>query len=661
MTGSEFSSSASDNKKAERACGSWPSPVTASLVAGKALRLSELQVSDGAVFWLESRPAEAGRGTLMRRDTLGALSELTPAPLNIGTNVHEYGGGAYSVRAGALVAADRADNGVWLFVPDAQPRLLARVEGLRFADFDIHPAGAFVLCVREDHRAPGEPKAAIVALPLDAADPRTNSGTVLVEGPDFLSSPRCDPTGTHLAWITWDHPFMPWERTILMTGRLHGSAADIRLENVRPLTDGTRSVVEPRWQGTRLLACSDESDWWNLYQFDPDGLLPPRPLAPMHAEIGGPHWVFGTRSYQPLADGTIVALAVADGQSTCLRLKGDAAQSMALGAPASGACPVERVPGLAEFAWIDAPADGPPAIVLGAEGETPRIIQASAPALLGAQDIAHATPIRFPLHGGGEGHAFFYPPTSAHYTVPDGEKPPLVVMIHGGPTARADEGFSFKIQWWTSRGFAVVDVNYGGSTGFGLPYRRRLDGGWGEVDVEDCIAACQFLIARAWIDPTRIVIRGSSAGGLTVLNALARGTIFAAGTSIYGVTDLTTLAQDTHKFESRYLDGLVGPWPEARTTYEARSPLNRADHIDAPVLFLHGLDDPVVPIAQARDMAQRLHARGVRVASAEFPNERHGFRNEVTIRRALELELAFYGRVLGFIPDGAEDLDIPFL
>jgi dipeptidyl aminopeptidase/acylaminoacyl peptidase len=647
-----------------RPYGTWPSPVTTALVAGRTLGLSEIQTDGEAIFWLESRPAEAGRTVLVRWTARDGARDVTPSPFDVGTRAHEYGGGAYVAAGGRIAFSNRTDGSVWVVVPEeaaiGTPRAISAIPGLRFADFAFSPDGATLFCVREDHRAPGEPISTLVALDPDGPpDPAAQAGRVLVSGPDFVSSPRPSPDGSYLAWIEWDHPAMPWDATRLRLARLVADdARQAVLTDVRTLAGDDASVIEPAWaDDTTVYAASDRDGWWNLVRWSlPDGQ--PAPAAPMRAEIGLPQWVFGLRSYRPLPDGTILAIAIEDGEPRTIQITGGVARPLALGHP--NACPAPLADG--SLAWIDTPPDGPPTVVHdGRDGAPPRVLRAATTLGLAPGDIARAETIRFPVADAGPeggptlGHAFFYPPANSRFRAPAGEKPPLIVMAHGGPTGRAGTGFSFKVQWWTSRGFAVVDVNYGGSTGFGRAYRRRLEGQWGVVDVADCIAACRHLVATGRVDPDRIAIRGSSAGGLTVLLALADSDLFAAGASLYGVTDLRALAQETHKFESRYLDSLVGPYPAAEALYLARSPLTRADAIRAPVLFLHGLADAVVPPGQARAMVDALAGNAIPQAHYEFEGEGHGFRREDTIRRALDLELDFYGQVFGFtVPDVGE-------
>ncbi|BCI68320.1 peptidase [Acetobacter aceti] len=622
--------------------------MTASLAAGKTVTLSGVAVSGESVLWLERRPAEKGRTALVAWQEGAQPHDVTPPDVDVATSVHEYGGGAFAVAGRAIVFSNRRDGGVYTLDLDGseEPRRLAFAEGMRYASFSFSPDGTCVYVVREDHRGKGEPQDALVAISLN-----DGTETIIAQGADFYSTPTPSPDGSHLAWIEWDHPAMPWTNSRLCIMRLDDphSRKVLAGEGVSP-AGKPESLTEPQWADEQtLFAISDRDGWWTLWRFALAG-DEPESVCEVEAEIGQPHWVFGQRSYSLLPDGRILALAVNDGQTQMLMLTPGAASGcdvtpVTMGLPEQ--CPL---PFGDRFAWLDGSPDRAASVVVGAPGQTPHVLRTATTLPFGQDDIALPESVRFPLADGAEGQAFFYPPTSAQYCVPEGELPPMIVTAHGGPTARASEGFSFKVQWWTSRGFAVLDVNYSGSTGFGRAYRERLDGQWGVRDVEDCIAAASHMAASGRIDPERIVMRGSSAGGLTVLSALANSDIFAAGTSLYGVTDLRTLAEETHKFEARYLDSLVGPWPEAEAVYRARSPLFMADRIQVPVLFLQGLDDAIVPPEQARSMVAALKRNGIACPLVEFVGEGHGFRGEDTLRRAFQIELAFYGRVLGFEP-----------
>lgn len=648
-------------------CGAWPSPVTAALVAGKTLTLSEVTAWGQTVYWLERRPAEGGRTVLMRWSEGEGVGEALPPQTDIGTRVHEYGGGAYAVGAPGIAYSDRKNGAVWLAEKNASsghiglPRQLAGEAGLRFADLRFDPMGGGLLAVREDHRHnPAEPQAALVALDCSACAEQ-GEGLVLVSGADFYAAPALSPDGRLLAWIEWSHPCMPWESTRLCVAALErtasGALAGIGAACVLAGVEGRESLLEPRWtEDGRLLVISDRSGAWSVWQAgrgEAHAELTPCRVPP--GEIGQPAWVFGQRSYQPLPGGACLFLSVREGASQTVLRRADGTFLPVPGQPEQ--CPVPLADG--RLVWLDAPPDALPRIMLAdmaAEPQQTRSLYHAAPAVLQAQDIACPISVRFRV---GEeerpsGHAFFYPPTSRTACVPEGELPPLIVQVHGGPTARAQDSFSFKVQWWTSRGFAVLDVNYGGSTGFGRAWRERLRGQWGVVDVADCIAACAHVVREGWADARRIAIRGSSAGGMTVLVALAESSLFAAGVSLYGVTDLRALVAETHKFESRYLDGLIGPWPESEPLYLERSPLCKVARIRAPVLLFQGQEDRVVPLSQARAMADALEKAGTPCTLREFPGEGHGFRQESTIRTAFEEELAFYGRLFGFEPAGAE-------
>ena len=645
------------NKKRTAPYGAWESPVTTDLVAGKTVGLGPLQADQGALYWLEARPNENGRSVLVRRGSDGRIHDLTPAPLNVASRVHEYGGGSFFVADGRVVFSDKGTGAVWLIDGDAPARQITAVDGCRYADFAFDPVRGRVLAVREDHRfKPGavaaEARAAIVALDITGRmPPNENAGQMLVDGHDFLAAPRLSPDGKTLVWLSWDHPDMPWHGTRLWLAPIDRTT---KAETVRLVAGAIpEAIVQPTWSPDGVLHfASDRSGWWNLYAVR-DGAI--RPVAPVEAEIGGPHWVFGQQYFAFLRDGRIVAALVDRGVRRAVLIEDGRVLPLELG-PVQ-ACPVPVGEGLA---YIATPPTAPPAITRLAQlGGTPESVKAAGPASLSAADVSVGDPFTFPTREGGRGHAFWYPPVNASFEAPTGELPPLIVISHGGPTAMSTNGFSPAIQWWTSRGIAVVDVNYGGSTGFGRDYRQRLDRRWGLVDVEDCAAAAEYLAREGLVDRNRIAIRGGSAGGFTTLAALTNTNLFKAGASHYGVADLKLLASDTHKFESRYLDRLVGPLPQAEAIYRARSPIHHLDRLSCPVIFFQGMDDKVVPPNQAEEMAQAMAARGLAVAHYTFEGEGHGFRLGTTIRRVLELELGFYGRIFGFTPPGlAEQVEI---
>lgn len=625
--------------------GAWASPVSVELMTKSVVGLGALSVDADDLYWLESRPNEKGRFVLCRRRADGQIDELTPSPFDVGSRVHEYGGGAYVAGQGHIVFSDRSEGTVWYIEPGATPRKIATPDGCRYADFELDLTRKRVLAVREDHRQrpPTDPKAAIVALPLDLE----GSERVLVEGPDFLSSPRLSPDSGRLAWIAWTHPDMPWDRTQLFVGDLSQEGL---VQAPRLVAGETpESIVQPQWSTAGVLHfCSDRTGWWNPYRLRGTEV---EALAPVEAEIGGPHWVFRQRYYDFLPDGRIVVAIVREGIRTAAVIAKGQIEPLEIGQVAD--CPRVIGEGLG---FVAARSDAAPSVNLlpRLDGGEAIVLRRAAPDVLPKEAISIGEPISF-MTPRGLGHAFWYPPKNLDHRGPEAERPPLIVLSHGGPTSMTTNSFSLAIQWWTTRGFGVVDVNYGGSTGFGRAYRRRLDGKWGIVDVEDCAAAATHLVERGLVDGARLVIRGGSAGGFTTLVALTSLNLFKAGASFYGVGDLMLLATDTHKFESRYLDRLIGPLPRAQDLYAERSPIHHIDRLSCPVIFFQGEDDKTVPPNQARTMVDAMTAKGLPVAYYAFAGEGHGFRKAETMRRVLELELDFYGRVFGFLAPGLSE------
>ncbi|MEZ0224985.1 MAG: prolyl oligopeptidase family serine peptidase, partial [Alphaproteobacteria bacterium] len=612
-------------------------------------------VADGdTLYWLEARPLEKGRNALVRRTADGKIEDVTPPPVNVASRVHEYGGGSYAVNKGRIVYTEKSDGSVWLIEGDAAPRQIVGVKDCRYADFRFVPGTDDIVCVREDHRnrRPTDPEAAIVRLSTSGIDAATNDGTVLVKGPDFLSSPRVSPDGKKIAWLSWNHPDMPWDATQLHVADL--SASGISNAAVVAGADRREAVVQPDWSpdGT-LYFCTDRTDWWNLHKLNAKGAVEAVTNVP-DGEIGGPHWVFGGRYFDFMPDGKIVAELSQNGQSRAVVIDNGSVTDLDM--PPVGACPVPLKGG--GFAYVTEAADAAPTIDIN-QGGTAKTIRAAAPKLLEKENVSAGEEITFPTADGENAHAFYYPPVNAAFKPLDGEKPPLIVMIHGGPTSAAQTGFSAAKQYWTTRGFAVVDVNYRGSTGYGREYRQKLDGNWGVADVEDCAAVVKYLVAQGKADPDRVAIRGGSAGGFTVLAALTTSDVFKAGASHYGVGDLMLLAAETHKFEARYLDRLLGPLPESTALYKDRSPINHLDKMAAAAIFFQGLDDKVVPPSQAQTMVDAMRKSNMPVAHYEFEGEAHGFRKADTQRRVLDLELGFYAKLFGFKAPGlTEEVEI---
>jgi dipeptidyl aminopeptidase/acylaminoacyl peptidase len=632
--------------------GTWTSPITAEAITAGQVGLGQPSLDRGCSYWLEARPQEAGRTVLVRRTAGGARQDLTPAPFYVRTRVHEYGGGAYAVKDGVIVAANFADQRLYRIEDGTAPRPLTPAsEGrLRYADLELDLARGRVLAVREDHRATGEAVNTIVALALSGGD----EGRVLIGGHDFFSSPRLSPKGDRLAWLSWNHPDMPWDGTRLWSAEITPDGA---LAEVRQLAGGEReSIAQPAWSPDgRLYFVSDRSGWWNLYRAE-DGAA--RVVCPRSAEFAGPAWAFGMRWYGFLDPATILACFTEDGRWYLGIVDGATGRLDRLELPYSdlSGLMVEDGQAILRAGRPDAPA----AIVL-LDPKSGRVSELCRAGELPVDPAYLADPrgITCPSENGTVAHAFYYPPANRDFRAPAGEAPPLIVKSHGGPTGSTSAELRLSTQFWTSRGFAVCDVNYGGSTGYGRAYRERLNGRWGEVDVADCISAARSLAADGRADARRLAITGGSAGGYTTLCALTFHDVFRAGASHYGVSDLEALAKDTHKFESRYLDRLIGPYPEAKTLYRARSPIHHVDRLSCPIIFFQGLEDAVVPPNQAELMVDALRRKGLPVAYLAFAGEQHGFRKAETIQTVLRAELAFYGRIFGFAPaDGLEDLVI---
>jgi dipeptidyl aminopeptidase/acylaminoacyl peptidase len=605
--------------------------------------VGDVRVADGRLFWLENRPTEGGRLVVMTREG-GEARQLTPEGFNVRTRVHEYGGAPYAMTPHGLWFSHFRDQKLYRQRAGGAPEAMTP-EGYRYADAVAAPGGGLI-AVREDHTDPAQVKNAVVRLSGEAGD----AGTVLFGASDFVAYPRISPGGTRLAWIAWDFPAMPWDATRLYVAELTGAGlADVRVVAGGPAV----SVLEPQWTPDGALTwISDESGFWNLYD-DRDGA--PRPILPRRAEFAGPLWGLGQANYAILDDGRIVAAAQEAGGETLLVIDPVAGAARPLELPFVAFSSVQKLDAGRIVAVAQAAAQTSALIVVDVASGAHEVVRRPSPASLPAALISRAEPISFPSAGGRTAHALYYPPTNPDFRASSAEAPPLIVQAHGGPTAQASAAFSLSVQYWTSRGFALVDVDYGGSSGYGRAYRQLLDGQWGVVDVEDVIAAARHLATSGRADAKRIAIHGGSAGGFTVLAALSQSDVFTAGGDFYGVADLEALARDTHKFESRYLDGLIGPWPAARAVYDARSPINHLDGFSAPLLILQGAEDPIVPPNQAHMIRDALRAKGTPVAMIEFAGEGHGFRRSENIVRAKEAELWFYGRVFGFTPSDKID------
>ena len=628
--------------------GSWPSPITADAIVAESIGIGSVAIDGGAILWAEARPGEGGRNVIVRCTPDGDFTDVNPPPFNARTRVHEYGGGAWLADAGRVWFSNFDDQRIYRQQAGDAPLAITPPAPLRYADPVLDRPRNRLICVREDHTDPNNIVNAIVAVPADGIGRQT----VLAAGWDFVASPRLSPDGSTLAWLSWNHPNMPWDGTHLWTapvlpdGTLGAAALAAGGESV--------SVYQPEWSPDGVLHyVSDATGWWNLYRNENNG---PQALYPDDAEYGRPQWVFAAHTYGFAGNGRIVCAVNRRGAWSLNLLDPDAGALTPLDVPAG------------EMGRGDLAVSGITAAVIAGDAGRPlsllRVnlssgywdtLRASSTANVAAGCISPAQTIQFPSNEGRPAYGLYYAPRHPQYRAPDGELPPLLVLSHGGPTGAASAALDLSIQFWTSRGFAVVDVNYGGSVGYGRAYRQLLNGNWGVVDVDDCANAALHLVHQGLADGRRLAIRGGSAGGYTTLAALTFRNVFAAGASYYGVSDLTALAADTHKFESRYLDRLVAPYPEGADTYRRRSPINQTHRLSCPIILLQGLEDRIVPPDQAERMFAAVRSKGIPCAYLPFPGEQHGFRRAENIRRALEAELYFYSRVFGFEPADAVD------
>lgn len=660
--------------------GSWRSPISADRVTSASSRIGEVAVSDDAVWWSELRPADAGRTQIVRRSPNGEVADVLPTGVSVQSRVHEYGGGGWWL-AGETVFFVRADDQrIWRLDPGFDPVPITPVplhpKGLRYADATMTPDRRWVVCVQEAHPGEAEVDSAateavnrLIAIPATGGIP-----VVLRQDADFVMSPRLDREGELLAWVEWSHPDMPWDASELWIARLDLSGLEPALSGERHLAGGRgdadgagESIVQPEWDpDNRLWFCSDRSDWWNLQHFVTPGPPAGRPNAVAGGayEVALPPWVFGESRYAFLTDNRVVFAFRSDGVDHLGVYDTIGGRVERVNVGCTSIRQVRAWQTTAVFVGASFTID--PAVVatiIGRGGSSSRLEAMRAPTdgALSSSQLSVGQPITFPTDG-GIAHGVFYPPTNPEFTAPDGERPPLIVTIHGGPTAAASPELNLRTQYWTSRGFAVVDVNHRGSTGYGRRFRNELRGQWGVADVADCIAAARFLADAGRADGDRLIIRGGSAGGFTTLAALTTSDAFGAGCSLYGIADLELLLVDDHKFESRYTTTLVAPHPEGADVYRERSPIHHLDALTSPLIMFQGLDDRVVPPAQTEMVANALRERGVPHAAIYFEGEGHGFRQAQNIKRCLEAELSFYSQVLGFPhPEGVEPVVVEHL
>jgi dipeptidyl aminopeptidase/acylaminoacyl peptidase len=635
--------------------GSWRSPITPEFITSLSGIPTEIQISGSDVYWLEMRPQDAGRYVVMRRAADGSINDMTTSDFNVRTRVHEYGGSPFSVHGEVIYFSNFSDQRLYRQESDQHPVPITpepdMKAGFRYAECQVTQDGSRIICVHERHEKSGDVLNELVILPTDGSQlPRT-----IVSGHDFFASPRISPDGTQLAWLTWDHPQMPWDGTELWVATLQ---SDGTLSEIRKVAGGPEeSIFQPEWSPEgHLHFISDRTGWWNLYK-ERDGEL--IPLAPINADLGEPQWAFGFSRYAFLADGRIACVYNLDGIHHLGLITPDDETIRSLQIPLTSITYL-RSNDDSSLYFVGGNFQQFPAL-LRMDIDTRKIETIYQPPgeTIDPGYISVPESIEFPTEDDFSAYALFYPPFNQDYSGPPEELPPLIVFSHGGPTAAARTFLQTIIQYWTSRGIALVDVNYGGSTGYGRAYRERLRGNWGVVDTADCVAAAKYLVEAGRVDGEKLAIRGGSAGGYTTLAVLTFYDLFSAGASYYGVADAEALALDTHKLESRYLDGLIGSYPEAKDLYRQRSPIHFTEQLSCPVILFQGLEDLVVPPSQAELMVEALKAKGLSYAYLAFEGEQHGFRRAETIERCLEAELYFYSRIFGFdLADPVEPVDI---
>lgn len=633
--------------------GSWKSPITSELIVKESIGLGQVRIDGNHIYWIEMRPSEAGRQVIVRRTADDNRIDLTPPGFNARTRVHEYGGGDYVAHHGVVYFSNFADQQMYRQGGNSAPELISR-DGdsrMRYADAVIDAARNRLICVREDHsETDREAVNTLAAIALNGSPSK-----VLVSGNDFYSSPRVSPDSSRLAWLTWNHPHMPWDGCELWAGEF---APDGSIANQQLIAGGaSESIFQPEWSPDGLLYfVSDRTGWWNIHRATRDGKA--ECVCEMEAEFGMPQWVFGLSTYAFESAERIVCAYAERALWRLGTISTSTRRFEPIDTPYTEISSISAVPGRAVFR-AGSPTEPFSIIDLDLSSREAKVLQRANRIRIDPGFISEPQPLEFPTENGLTAHGFFYPPKNLGYAGARNERPPLLVKTHGGPTSAAVAALTLSIQYWTSRGIAVLDINYGGSSGYGRAYRERLNCNWGIVDMDDCVNGAKFLVRRDSADANRLMIDGGSAGGYTALCALTFRDAFKAGASYFGVSDAEALAKETHKFESRYLDGLIGPYPERRDLYYERSPINFTDQLSCPVIFFQGLEDRVVPPNQAEMMVEALRKKKVPVAYVAFAGEQHGFRRAENIKRALDGEIYFYSRVFAFdLADPVEPVPI---
>ncbi|MDX6017441.1 S9 family peptidase [Shewanella indica] len=632
---------ADNEQRISAAYGSWASPLGAAEVYGSASAIGELQSVGDAIYFSESSPAEGGKVGIKRLEKDGSITSVVAPAFGVGSRVHEYGGGDFLGIGQSLFVTKGQDQLFYRIAPN-QEALALTPNGTRHGECISYPKGSRIICVREDHRQPGEPKASLVTINLNFS----GEGDIFVDGHDFISSPAINADNTQLAWITWEHPNMPWDNTQLWLGDLNRKGQLTNIRQIAPERKG--ALMQPLFSPNGVLYfIADYDNWWNLYRLDGKGDI--EQVTQLKAEIGGPAWKLGQHAYAFENENTLIASFNKEGDAGLLRLD---LQTGVIEVLAADFADIKQVVQGADGVYFVGSRPTPERGIYKVSGRGTELVYAPKICGLDPRYISRAVNVEFTTKGGGKAHGYFYPPVNGDYQPLPDTRPPLLMMLHGGPTASANRAYDSAIQYWTSRGFAVFELNYRGSTGFGRQYRQSLYGNWGKADVEDAVWAAGFLVDQGWVNAEKLAIRGGSAGGLSVLSALAFHDKFKAGVSYFGISDIEVLGKETHKFESRYLDQLIGPYPEMKAVYRERSPLYHLQGFNEPLLLLQGLEDKVVPPSQSQHIYKALKDKGVPTAFIGIEGEGHGFRQPHNKILALESELVFYGMVFDFTPAG---------
>lgn len=622
--------------------GSWKSPITSDLIVAGSVRLGEIQIDGHAIYWLEGRPSENGRSALVKWTPDSGIEEMSAAGFNIRTRVHEYGGGAYTLHNDTIYFSNFVDQRLYAQHPYSEPEPITAAEKVAFADGVVDSQRNRLYCIREAHLVPGEEAVnTLVSIDLNG---HNEIGETLAAGYNFYASPALSPDGRYLAWICWNHPNMPWDGTELWLGELDETGTAV-VNATRIAGSQNESIFQPQWSPDGILYfVSDRNNWWNLYRWHQGHI---EAICPMNAEFGLPQWVFRMSTYGFADAHTILCSYSQNGLSYLASINVHTGAIHTFDTPFTSIDSLQVGDGFVAF--LGGSATRPTAVVrLELATQQWQALRQSTPLTVDEAYLSVPQAIEFPTENGLSAHAIYYPPQNRDFQPPQAEKPPLLVLSHGGPTSATHTTLSLQIQYWTSRGFAVVDVNYGGSTGYGREYRQRLNGQWGVVDVQDCINAARYLVEQGLADDKRLAIRGGSAGGYTTLCALTFYDTFTAGASHFGISDLEAMAQETHKFESRYLETLIGPYPAEKELFVQRSPIHFIDQLNCPLILFQGLEDLVVPPNQAEMMFTAVRDKGIPVAYVPFEGEQHGFRRAENIKRALDGELYFYSKIFNF-------------